>query len=204
MPRSVFTPAERLQQLIEQTLPSIAQTTHGIREQVGVLVFEASVLTEDEQALIEQQLKHLFAWSELRIVGTRPDVAQQRDSLYKGPVELMMLHEYLAQVPASVQYVVKLSGRYHLTAQSNLLDMVKTTNHYGLYKFPGQNPSTTVIFGIPRALFADAQHRLQNTIAVCSHHPISIEDVLFADVQDYFHYQGAAGKVSIDGTTWSI
>jgi hypothetical protein len=195
--RSYCSANERLEQ-VGETLKSIRQRD----EDAAIILAEVSDLTSVQ----EDMVKTLVSEQKCQYINLSmvPDIANQRDSLFKGPTELRVLvHLFAQKMIPECDLLFKISGRYTLTDDFDLSQFSK--NAITAYKFDNGGVST-VLYSVPECLFDTFQNMLKECIKQTWNQFISIEEKLFQGCQSMQVVSpiGVQGLVGCNGTLYRI
>ena len=190
--RSRFSSEERITQ-VTATLASIRK--YDKDPQSKILLVEVSDLNPGQERRIQEAVQ---TWGATYLnLSMFPDIAEQRDSPFKGATELRVLEYVMALgYVAPTDYLIKVSGRYTLTEDFQPESWVTEKERFIVRAFG--DSTSTILYGVPPALRTLFEQRLQTTIAVTARANISIEDVLFQGMAA--HYQDRS-PLGVEGHT---
>jgi hypothetical protein len=192
--RSIYNNETRFVQL----LASIASIRIAISN-ANIYLLESSVLTNKQR----NQLTDI----NLIDLSTNSVISTQRDSPFKGPVEVLMFIEFLKTVNVTdYDLIFKLSGRYTINNNFNL-DRISTTKLTAKY-YPQHQIISTVLYSIPKCMLEQYANLLPKLVENLNNKRSSIEaeilDVLTPDVFQFVDTIGVSGLISVSGDVINI
>lgn len=195
--RSVFSREERLAQVIE-SLASIRK--RDTAPQSKILLVEVSEVTPEQERRLQEAAQ---TWGATYLnFSLFPDIAEQRDSPFKGATELQVLEYVMALgYVHPTDYLFKLSGRYTLTDDFHPDSFTAEKERFVVKAFG--DSTSTILYGVPPALRSLYQQRLRFTIDKTARANISIEDVLFQGLAAHYEDRsplGVEGRIAVGGS----
>lgn len=193
--RSIYTPKERFNQCLI-TLQSIRKQDNN---SYIILCEESKITKEEEDLFIKYCDKYIN-------FDNDKDISSQRDSLYKGATELMVIEKIIDNIVIheknNIKFFIKVGGRYKLNDNYNIKNFVNDKiNLFQPYKYL----YNTVLYAIPSKLLTKFRDNATKTINIIKNAPIGIESTIFIDFENDglinpLSYIGISGNVAVDGS----